>query len=216
MRAAILLVSLLSACTDSTDDGGDGGFFLDLNVTSPVPFSGLLVLQRVDTMSGPGITSPELLASGTPAPTTAMIEHFIGNAGVVAGQLSSEGAIHRWELGSPLTNLDILGLVATFSGSFTPVAYVETLDIDYQSRDGASYATGTVPLAELTGVAEMWSTGTASCVRMVDDSGKTTYLVNDNDSDCDGIPDENDCEPDVFCSPATEGGIATCSGGTGC
>jgi hypothetical protein len=204
MRAAIALVFFLAACTDTSGD--DDGSYVDLTVTSQVPFTGLFVFEPGQAVAGAGILTPGLQA----APATAMIESTERTQVVGTGQLGTTYAFERWDIVGGPSRLAMLAVVAQSDGSFVPVAYAETGRLEYVPSHGTSVeASGTLPLAALTGPAEIWG---SSCVRMVDGaSGTTTYLVKFDDLDCDGIPDDDDCQPRAFCE--TPGACTRSTGG---
>ena len=213
MRAALALLCFLVACTD---DSNDDGAYLDLDVTSDVPFTALFVFEPGATMSGFGILTPELQAAGMPAPGKSVVVTTDDAQGIGNGQLRTTYTMHRWDLGGGPSHLDVLAVVAQPDGSLVPVAFAASGHFDYAPKDGAATeASATLSLAKLDAPAELWGVGT-SCVRMVDDtSGTTTYLVQANDIDCDGILDENDCQPEAFCDARNPTELAACTRGMG-
>ncbi len=200
----------------SGDD--DDGSYVDIDVTSPVPFNELLVFEPFGgAMLGQGILTPGLRSANMAAPQLAMIEVTEGPRGLGNGMLGTEYALQQWDIGGGPSKVDVLAVVTQPDGSLMPVAYAESGRLQYDPADGAAYeATGTLPLAQLTGPVELWGAGTTLCARIVDGAtGKTTYLIGDSDTDCDGIPDENDCQPDAYCDASNPTELAACTRGTG-
>jgi hypothetical protein len=147
--------------------------------------------------------SPELLRDGVAAPSDAVVYFASGGyeerlAPTTSYQLSDE---------QPHSYADAVGAVA-FNARGVVGGMFEVIEWEHHQ---ASYYTAEGTLA-LDRPAEVWSSAIPgvhrTCARIA--GPVTTFLVTRGDRDCDGISDNEDCEPDVYCDPyATEPGAPT-------
>ncbi len=208
MRLAAALV-VLAACTTPPSD--DDGYYISVAISSPVAFDHLDVAWMIYGASEPAaIVTPDVLASGAQPPPGRVFSRVPGRfvEGTHASAATTDVTLDRWEL---TTSYEVVFAIA-HSGSTFVGAGVTTPT--YVWNGSAHHADASL---ELSPDAELWGLLHDDCVRVggyyLTDAAAIPVPPSDvPDSDCDAIPDPEDCRPDVYCDPtATDpAGMAAC------
>jgi hypothetical protein len=198
MRWVVALGLLVGCASQDTTRG----YYWWVTISSPTPFDEIDVWQH-DVGLGPlAILTPELLASGMPAPDGDAFP--VGPGGPVIEQLA---ATTRTTFSSNSDTDGVAGVLVyakkdgiRIGAAASRLDYVDTAEARHEAH--VSLSVDMQP--------EEWElSGTLPpCVR----SG-TTYFVYSDDYDCDQIPNSTDCKPDAFCNRAATdpASIAACT-----
>jgi hypothetical protein len=201
---------VVSGCTgDSRCDSGDGeypreGHCLAVDVlggdSGGFDALALFTSTKDPTRDRPVIT-PGLIAAGRSAPS--VFEVNVRDWPFLTFRFA-EGAVEfsheEWRLFDPWAST--VAAVA-LRDEVIVGANVASAERKVNGADHR-YLNGVIELSATT-EAELWGRGGSptqrhSCIRIVSEAG-TTYFVRGLDRDCDGIENQDDCTPEVYCDP---------------
>lgn len=196
MRACLLVLVIATGCTGSSED--DDGAYTHVHITSTPPFDRLAVYWM--DWGRPYVLAPltpDMLRTGEPRPI-----------GYVIGASYSPQLVDAYTLSTPRTSFDKerwqiaddYALVAAVGFAGDSVVGGAAAEPNYKYVDSAYHADVELVL----GAAVEQFGADQECLRvsyaMPQPDIATFYAVHPDDTDCDGMDDNVDCQPSVTCT----------------
>lgn len=197
----IALVIATAACSSRSDDGPlfEQTRTLTLEVTADAPFDRLVLLLGKTGLGAQGVVTPGMLTAGTLPPAASSVYELDS----MTRDFDRTTQAARFTFKTP-------GFRSDIPSAFLAVAYrhdgpdglvpssAGMLDLQYSARDGTEFERTLATTAFLLSYVELWGTG-----KQCGMYNRTAFFVDRADTDCDGIPDPDDCDARVFCDPAS-------------